>query len=369
MFKSITYWKENLLGSLFCICSFFASAQEQVAKPVLGTAIPQGRVQVMDTVMNFGRLPIELKDQVRKPVWGLGQNSAGVYLDFKTSAKTITVRYQVQGGLAMPHMPTTGVSGLDLYVQEDKAGQWSWIHGKYSFKDTISYTFSQFNAPKDGTFRLYLPLYNTVSWMDIIVDKGADLSFQHQKSKPIIVYGTSIAQGACASRPGLAWTNWLGRSFDKEVINLAFSGNGRLEQPILDLIKVEDAAVFILDCIPNLGVKEEDDERKLIALIENAVQTIREKHFQVPIVMAAHSSSDVAHIANTNTQEDYQARSKVAEQAIKQLQDRGDKNLYWISSQDFGLDLESTVDYAHPNDYGMDKIAKAYVKLLKGLGL
>lgn len=47
---------------------------------------------------------------------------------------------------------------------------------------------------------------------------------------PIVLYGTSIAQGACASRPGMAWGNIVSRSLEIPLINLGFSGNGKLEK-------------------------------------------------------------------------------------------------------------------------------------------
>jgi hypothetical protein len=72
------------------------------------------------------------------------------------------------------------------------------------------------------------------------------------KKKPIVVYGTSIAQGACASRPGMAWTAILGRRMNIPLINLGFSGNGKLEKEMLDLIAEIDAEVYILDCLQNM---------------------------------------------------------------------------------------------------------------------
>lgn len=365
MFKKIKYWKESLLGSLFCISTLFLSAQELDWRNVLQEGALEGRVSEVNAEDGYARLPLKLKDQVRKPVWDLGQNDAGVYVEFKTPAKSFTVRYKVSGSLNMPHMPTTGVSGLDLYAKESNSETWNWMHGKYSFKDTISYVFEDFGSNPDFIYRLYLPLYNSVQWMEIGTDKGEKIEFIHQETKPIVIYGTSIAQGACASRPGLGWTNWMGRNFNQEVINLAFSGNGRLEQPILDLIIKEDASVFILDCIPNLSIAGENGEQKLIDLIDNAVKTIRTAHPNTPIVIAAHSSSEVPAVYNLKTNADYQSRSKVAEKAVKSLQQKGDQNLYWLSEKEIGLDNNSTVDYAHPNDFGMEKIANAYSKLLK----
>ncbi|OYD43665.1 SGNH/GDSL hydrolase family protein [Sphingobacterium cellulitidis] len=365
MFILNKYWKESLLSSLFCILSIVGYSQETKWHDVLEAKALEGRVKAVETADGYARLPLNLKGEVREPVWNLGQDGAGVYVEFKTSAKSFVVRYQVSKGLNMPHMPTTGVSGLDLYTKATDSKSWEWIYGKYNFKDTISYTYEDYGQHPNNIYRLYLPLYNAVKWMEIGLPANEKLEFHHADLKPIIVYGTSIAQGACASRPGLGWTNWLGRDFDQEVINLAFSGNGRLEQPILDLIKQEDAAVFILDCIPNLSVSGEDGERKLTGLIDNAVSTIRAVHPKTPIVIAAHSSSEVPAVLNLKSNADYQSRSRVAEKAVKALQKNGDKNLYWLSEKEIGLDNNSTVDYAHPNDYGMEKIAKAYSKLLK----
>ncbi len=367
MFKIFKYWKESLIGSLFCISTFLGFSQELKWIDIHNAKALQGRVQVLKAEDGYGRLPLTLKDKVRKPVWDLGQNSAGVYLEFKTTASEFTIRYKLKGGLNMPHMPTTGVSGLDLYGKDEKSGEWNWIHGSYRFKDTVSYTYQDFGTHTDMVYRLYLPLYNTVEWMELGVADAANVQFVHEKTKPIIVYGTSIAQGACASRAGLGWTNWLGRNFDQEVINLAFSGNGRLEQEILDLIKVEDAAVFILDCIPNLSVAGEDGEKKFTGLIENAVKTIRDVHPNTPIIIAAHSSSEVPGVLNVKTNQDYQSRSIVAEKVVKALQTKGDKHLFWLSEKEMGLDINSTVDYAHPNDQGMEKITNAYTKLLKSI--
>ena len=46
----------------------------------------------------------------------------------------------------------------------------------------------------------------------------------------MVFYGTSITQGACASRPPMdANAAILGRRLDRPVVNLGFSGNGRMD--------------------------------------------------------------------------------------------------------------------------------------------
>ena len=100
---------------------------------------------------------------------------------------------------------------------------------------------------------MYLPLYNGIKWMEVAVPAESEfIPLQVRNDKPVVVYGTSIAQGGCATRPGLAWTNILSRKLDRPVINLGFSGNGRLEKEVLDLVAATAAKIYVLDCLPNL---------------------------------------------------------------------------------------------------------------------
>src|SRR5205823_11246646 len=76
------------------------------------------------------------------------------------------------------------------------------------------------------------------------------------RRKPVVFYGTSITQGGCASRPGMVHTAILGRRLDRPVINLGFSGNGKMEPELAALLAELDPAVYVLDCLPNLNAQE-----------------------------------------------------------------------------------------------------------------
>lgn len=71
---------------------------------------------------------------------------------------------------------------------------------------------------------LYLPLYDGLVSLSIGVDSLSSID-QPQinypiREKPIVFYGTSILQGGCASRPGMAHTNIISRRLNRECINL-----------------------------------------------------------------------------------------------------------------------------------------------------
>jgi len=314
------------------------------------------------------RLPGRAKSLVRPPVWGLSQQPAGLFLRFFSNATQIKVRYQISGNPAMPHMPATGVSGVDLY-SIDSDGNWHYCAGKYSFKDTVEYNFDKL-SPSDRyhklgrEFRLYLPLYKAMSGLEIATPDTCKFVFlPRMQEKPIVVYGTSIAQGACASRPGMAWTNILARKLDRPVINLGFSGNGRLEPELIDLINEIDAKVFILDCLPNMTT-ERFTQPELQKRIVDAVRSIRAKHPTTPILLTEHAGYSEGFMVPTR-QTYYQEANQSLQTAADQLRFQDVKGLYTLTLADINFDLDATVDGTHPNDYGMMRQAEAYEKKLR----
>jgi len=316
----------------------------------------------------YDRLPAKAENDVRKEVWDLSRNAAGLKLVFKTDATDITVRYVVsKKNYAMDHFPATGVSGVDLFATNND-GTWLWANGSYSFKDTITYTYPGLDLDRDRyrngrEFHLYLPLYNTVEWLEIGVPSANSFTFiPVGDEKPVIVYGTSIAQGGCASRAGMAWTNLLERAIYTPVVNLGFSGNGRLEKAVIDLIAENDASIFVLDCLPNLGGEVE----AVVSKTNDAVQTIRSRHPQTPIILVEHSG----YLENRVNAERVKALRLINAASLKAyegLKSKGVEHLYYLKSEDIGLDLYDSVDGTHPTDGGMLKHAQAYAKLIQAI--
>lgn len=323
----------------------------------------QGQGWPEDLKGGYARLPQQAKEKVRPDVWGLSQNSAGIAIHFYSNAPRIKIRYQVAGEYSMPHMPATGVSGVDLYARHMDGDDY-WCAAKYSFGDTIVFDYQDLvynNFHKKGyEYRLYLPLYNSVKWLEIGVPADSYFEFIPRRAeKPVVVYGTSIAQGACASRPGMAWTSILERKLDRPLINLGFSGNGKLEKGVLDFINDVDAAAYVLDCMPNM-YKGDDPEELLVA----AVKQIREKHPQTPVVITEHDGY-TNEWTNAKSRELYSATNKVARKAYQRLEQEGVARLYYLSHEEIGMNMDGMVDGVHPTDWGMVMYAQAYEKVLR----
>lgn len=356
---------------LFSLTTFLASAQTKLVwwKPSDSNfPVIDGQAwssEMRDTIQRF---PPRAEANVRKAVWNLSRNSAGLSIRFISNADQIVVRYKVTGAVNMPHMPSTGVSGVDLYGI-DSDGNWQWANGKYSFKDTVQYVFAQLR-PNDNyhklgrEYRLFLPLYNSVRNLEIGVPEGSLFKVLPQRlEKPIVVYGTSIAQGACATRPGMAWTNILSRKLDRTVINLGFSGNGRLEKEVIDLINELDAKVFILDCLPNLIVPIVDHKELQKRIIES-VKALRAKHPNTPILLTDHDGYTEGYLM-PHRQPLFEDANKDLREALAQLANEKITGVYSLPISDINIDHEGMVDGTHPNDIGMMRYAEAYEKKLR----
>ncbi len=308
----------------------------------------------------FDRLPDSAQSKVTKAVWGLSKDSAGLAIRFLTDAPVVSVRWSlVNSSLAMPHMPATGVSGVDLYTRSTD-NTWLFVGNGRPHKqegNVDRFTFRD-GGKKGRECLLYLPLYNGTKSLEIGVPAGASLLKPEPRvsaqQKPIVVYGTSIAQGGCASRPGMAWPAILGRMLDRPVINLGFSGAGRMEPTIGELLAEIDASAFIIDCIWNMG----DDANLYKERVPKLVKAIRQKHSDTPILFVGQSMirPGVHPTKATLTQEE----------VVKALQQEGIKGLHLLPGDHLaGPDSEATVDGVHFSDLGMLRQAQAMLEGVK----
>jgi len=355
----------TLLSLLLLNPMRFVQAKE--IDPTLGVAAPDGltiwydgeRLPIegkgwMNTESYYARLPAKAKGVAPESVWNLSYDSAGLCFHFITDATAIQVRWILRdANLAMPHMPATGVSGVDLYGRDD-AGKWRFIGNGRPASVSNNATF---RVTPERENILYLPLYNGVTSIEIGIPKENILSTPDPSSpspiKPIVFYGTSITQGGCASRPGMAATAIVGRELQISVINLGFSGSGKMEPEMAELLAELDPSIYILDCLWNMNLDMVKDR------IEPFVKTLRKTHPNTPILLAEDSS--VKNITPTE-------KGRILRSIYEKLTNEGMKNLYFLSNEGMlGEDFDGTVDGCHPNDLGMKRQADVFVKSLKAI--
>jgi hypothetical protein len=231
----------------------------------------------------YDRLPAQAEGRVPEKVWTLSRHSAGLSVGFVTDSPVISVRWSLRlDELAMNHMAATGVSGVDMYAKRDST--WRWVATGRPEKVKGNEKVLVDGAPSGRhEYRLYLPLYNATDSVAIGVRPGSFLAkapaYPRESAKPMLFWGTSILQGGCASRPGMAYPSIIGRRMRRPVINLGFSGAGRMDPEVTALVAPLDVSIFIIDCLPNMTpdlVKERT---------EPLVRALRAAHRDIPIIL------------------------------------------------------------------------------------
>ncbi|MBQ6159228.1 MAG: SGNH/GDSL hydrolase family protein [Thermoguttaceae bacterium] len=301
-----------------------------------------------ETARPFDRIPDAFAEKIPQGVRGLGKDTAGLLVRFRTDADSIRVKYTLlSGNLAMPHMPATGVSGLDLYVLEE--GKWCWTACTQPTSQENTAELAGGLGREMRDYQLYLPLYNGVEALSIGVAEDAEFhAVAPMAAKPIVYYGTSITQGGCCSHPGNVYTSMLSRRLNVPFVNLGFSGSARMEPEMAEMIATLDPALFVIDAVPNMNAPL-IRERALPFL-----ETIRAAHPETPILIV-----DGRYYANTHIKKALAAECREQTEALREAYETfSAKNagVYWLGHENLigeDIDYDATMDSSHLNDLGM----------------
>jgi hypothetical protein len=311
----------------------------------------------------YDRLPARAEGVVRQVVWDLSRDSSGVLVRFTAATKTIQARWTLTNKtLAGPTITAVASSGLDLYAKTD-AGRWHWlgIGRPTKFPDNTD-TLANGLPPGTREYMIYLPLRNAVTSLEIGVSKGSTIERAPGRaagSKPIVFYGTSITHGISSSRPGMTHVAMLGRMFNREVINLGFSGNGRMEPEVTKFVAELDPAVFVLDCLPNMTAKDIDERA------EACVKTIRAAHPRTPILLVE-DRNYADDFLNASRRERNETNHAAMRAVYAKLQRDKVTDLHYLPADNLlGDDGEGTIDGSHPTDLGFLRQATEFQKALR----
>lgn len=319
------------------------------------------------TAAPYDRLPTRIQGLMSNHFCELGRNSAGIAVRFLTDASEIHCRWKLTSNtLAMNHMAATGVSGVDLYVRMQRGREkqhWRWTGvGRPTERKNEQKIADGISAGKHE-FLLYLPLYNGVESVEIGVPRKAKIvsgpARPARKMKPVLFYGTSITQGGCASRPGMAYPAIIGRFLDWPTINLGFSGSGLMDPPVVDLLCELDVAAYVVDCCPNMSPD------LITERTAPMVDKLRRVHPRTPIILVENIEYQASSFL-PGVRHDYIGRNAALRAAYKKLLAAGIKGLHYVpGAKLFGRDGEATVDGVHATDLGFKRIAECLAPVIE----
>jgi lysophospholipase L1-like esterase len=279
---------------------------------------------------------------------------------FRTDAKAIWAHYVLRSErLAMTNMTAIGTSGIDLYAR-DENGKLKWVGVAKPEKKEVMQAIVSDLQPAMREYAAYLPLYNGVESLEIGVPPEAKFErLAPRAEKPIVFYGTSITHGASASRPGMAHPAILGRHLEIPVVNLGFSGNGKMDAAVGEFLVKIDAAAYVIDCLPNMSPAEVRQK------CQPLVKLIRAARPETPIVLVEdrrYANSWILPGKKKYNDDNHAALRESYDALIKE----GFTKLYYIPGDDLiGDDAEGSTDGSHPNDLGFMRQTAVFEPILR----
>lgn len=305
----------------------------------------------------YRRFPKQPIAQLPTRVEALANDTSGGQIRFKTNSKKLAIKVNLKGPATMSHMTAVGQCGFDVYI--GKPGEQQYFStaipqlGETSYQSTL---WDDMDGPSSQLREVTInfPLYQGVEEVLIGMEAGSAIEAPtaYLSDKQVLIYGTSITQGGCASRPGMSYTNILSRRMHLEFINLGFSGSGRGEKEVAQSIReIENPACLVLDYEANVSAEE------YVATLDPFIQLYREFHPAVPIIVMSRIpyASDVVPGRHAESMK----RRDHSMLTVGEWKRKGNERITFVDGYPMlGTNWhECTVDGVHPNDLGFMKMA------------
>ncbi|HOR95940.1 MAG TPA: SGNH/GDSL hydrolase family protein [Bacilli bacterium] len=286
----------------------------------------------------------------------LKKHTAGYSLEFRTASRFIKIQAKLAGPAYMAHMTAVGTIGFSLYVKKGK--KWYFVSSSKINQAEYELDLIKDINKKPYTYRLYFPLYQALLDLKIGVEYDAPFEFVQDEMETMLVYGTSISQGGCATRPGMDYCSILGRLKNLNVINLGFSGSCKLEPAMLTIINQiirERKVKYLLFEVEANSPSYEHFQERFTYFMEHL-----ENKENLKIFLISHFDEAIVFINDklrAYRKGFYQLQKKTAEK-------------YGITFIDGTklikkMDCEGSVDGTHLTDLGFYEVAKQLAKIIK----
>jgi lysophospholipase L1-like esterase len=304
------------------------------------------------------RLPTSSFPQLRKDVAFLATNTTGGCIRFKTRTGTIGIEIVMQPSSPYEKYSRAGQCGLDVYADEQ------YIHTFVPPRDEYFISVAETDGARAHDYAIYLPTYASLEVKSLCVDDDIEPAPKHAIEKPIVFYGSSITQGAYASRPGLAYPSVLGRMLDAEIINMGFSGNGKCEPEMASLVSQIDASCLVMDAGGNLTAPEEEGQIQI--LYPAFLNYIRDRHPYMPILI-----NNMQHIGAASWNNKFRRLCDKVRGTIKETYNKmvrsGDRNVHYTDGMDMigPRDMDCTADGTHANDLGFSRYVSIMAPVMR----
>lgn len=302
----------------------------------------------------YRRMSAEAAAKITENILMISSETAGGRVRFATDSPRIAIYAEYSSVAKLSNYPLSATMGFDIYSGERFIGVFvPPFDAMESYESVITAPFG------DGLMHEYtvnFPICSEVTRLLIGIDEGCAISSGggYGAAVPVVFYGSSTTQGACASRPGNTYESIISRALDCDYVNLGFWGNARGDGGMAEYIANMEMSAFVYDYDYNAPSPEflEKTHEKMFRAIRNAQPTL-------PIIIM---TAPKPYPTETDS-----VRERIIYKTYKNACDMGDKNVYFLSGSEILAPVGDVAltDNIHPGDVGFAAIAAALIPILK----
>ena len=307
----------------------------------------QGSISLQKTedwVMPW-RTPHPMHTLFPEPLLERSAMPAGVRISFRSDTTRVSGNIVPQNESGMLDLCSDGevIASLDL-TQKD------------------SFAFE--NLP-DGEklIELWLPQFGQFQLRSLEIDDGATLDAFTDTRRRWITYGSSITQCRTAASPTQTWPAIVARESGLNLTCLGYGGQCHLDAMVARMIR-DTSADYISMCLGiNIQGAASLGPRAFRPAIIGAVQIIREKHPDIPLVLMSPICSPPREENPNAVGLHLKGMRAEVQAATEALQTHGDKHVHYVDGLSvFGADYVHLLpDALHPDADGYRVMGKNFI--------
>jgi len=272
-------------------------------------------------------------------------SGARMHLRSNTSRLSLRIRF-VQG---------KPITGLDCYID----GQF-WHTTPTPDQEICELTCFENVHTEFKDISFYLPLRTEIQILEVGIDPDAEHQMATaERPLPVVLYGSSVAQGIGASRPAMGYASILDRNLNLNLINLGFGGSGKAEPHVVELVSQIPTRCILLDLGKSYGLQPVEPYTSMLI-------HLRKKHPNIPIICITPIISS-KECFDPEYKELSNHTRHIVQESVTQCQTQ-DKNLHLVD----GLTLLKADEFdglasdgVHPNELGHTRIAERLQTILE----
>lgn len=298
----------------------------------------------------FVRFPKKQREMAPEKIRRMSRESTGLNFKFRTTSRKLVFRYTIEKrSWTDPLIPPSGLQSISVWERRKGEKEWEFVRKNHPKQDGDNeYVL---NWSPDSAGWLYLPMRSVVKKFSIGIERGTKFeTVPYENPGKVVIYGTSIVHGGCVSSAGMMFTSFMGRRLDRDVVALGFSGGGRMEIEMADLLSEIEATIYILDCDWNMSVE------MLKERYEPFIRRLRQLRPSTPILLCGGCTEKATPLKQEVFGRSVYDRLKASEPKLWE-------NLHFLSGVDALPKCSwATHDHCHPNDFGSPFMGEVYAR-------